>query len=32
MDKGIRVGEVNKEDVRAEDIIEIIATGKMSKV
>jgi simple sugar transport system ATP-binding protein len=31
LDKGIKIGEVNKEDVTAEDIVEIIATGKMPK-
>jgi len=31
LDKGIKIGEVNKEDVTAEDIIEIIATGRMLK-
>lgn len=29
LDKGIKIGEASKEDVTAEDIIEIIATGKM---
>jgi len=29
LDKGVKIGETNKEDVIAEDIIEIIATGKM---
>ena len=32
LDKGIKVGEVNKKDVAVEDIVEIIATGRMSKV
>jgi hypothetical protein len=31
LDKGIKIGQVNKKDASPEDIIEIIATGKMSK-
>jgi len=31
MDRGIKIGEVYKKDASPEDIIEIIATGKMSK-
>jgi len=31
LDKGIKIGEVYKKDASPEDIIEIIATGKMSK-
>jgi hypothetical protein len=29
---GIKIGEVYKKDASLEDIIEIIATGKMSKI
>jgi len=32
LDKGIKIGQVNKKDASPEDIIEIIATGKMSKI
>jgi len=31
LDKGIKIGEVYKKDASSEDIIEIIATGKMPK-
>jgi len=31
LDRGIKIGEVYKKDASPEDIIEIIATGKMSK-
>ena len=31
LDRGIKIGEVNKKDASPEDIIEIIATGKMGK-
>jgi len=31
LDRGIKIGEVDKKDASPEDIIEIIATGKMSK-
>ena len=31
LDRGIKIGEVYKKDANPEDIIEIIATGKMSK-
>ena len=31
LDKGVKIGEVYKKDASPEDIIEIIATGKMSK-
>jgi len=31
LDKGVKIGEVNKEDATAEDVVEIIATGKISK-
>ena len=29
LEKGVKIGETDKEDVIVEDIIEIIATGKM---
>src|SRR4030043_963007 len=32
MDRGIKIGEVYKKDASPEDIIEIIATGQMSKI
>jgi simple sugar transport system ATP-binding protein len=32
LDRGIKIGEVFKKDASPEDIIEIIATGKMSKI
>jgi len=32
LDRGIKIGEVYKKDSSPEDIIEIIATGKMSKI
>jgi len=32
LDRGIKIGEVYKKDDSPEDIIEIIATGKMSKI
>jgi simple sugar transport system ATP-binding protein len=31
LDKGIKIGQVYKKDASPEDIIEIIATGRMSK-
>jgi len=31
LDRGIKIGEVYKKDASPEDIIEIIATGKMGK-
>ena len=32
LDRGIKIGEVYKKDANPEDIIEIIATGKMQKI
>jgi hypothetical protein len=31
LDRGVKIGEVDKKDVTAEDIIETIATGKMMR-
>lgn len=32
LDKGIKIGEVAKQDVSAEDLVEIVATGKMKDI